>query len=76
MRFAPWLSYLLTQGLLVSHSVSAADESKQDEYVFEDALLRGSSLGLGAISRFNKKDSYEAGKYQVDLYMNNKFVDR
>ncbi|HHH1106888.1 TPA: hypothetical protein ACPZQ2_002512 [Yersinia enterocolitica] len=57
MRFAPWLSYLLTQGLLVSHSVSAADESKQDEYVFEDALLRGSSLGLGAISRFNKKDS-------------------
>lgn len=76
MRFAPWLSYLLAQGLLVSHFVSAADENKQDEYVFEDALLRGSSLGLGSISRFNKKDSYEAGKYQVDLYMNNKFVDR
>lgn len=76
MRFAPWLSYLLTQSLLVSHFVSAADESKQDEYVFEDALLRGSTLGLGSISRFNKKDSYEAGKYQVDIYMNSKFVDR
>nr|WP_208757905.1 fimbria/pilus outer membrane usher protein [Yersinia aleksiciae] len=56
--------------------MSAADEHNQDEYVFEDALIRGSSLGLGSISRFNKKDSYEAGKYQVDLYMNNKFVDR
>ncbi|CNH99921.1 fimbria/pilus outer membrane usher protein [Yersinia mollaretii] len=76
MRFASWLSCLLTNGLLVSHIVSAAEEHHQDEYVFEDALLRGSSLGLGSISRFNKKDSYEAGKYQVDLYMNNKFVDR
>ncbi len=76
MRFASWLSCLLTHGLLVSHSLSAADEHNQDEYVFEDALIRGSSLGLGSISRFNKKDSYEAGKYQVDLYMNNKFVDR
>jgi outer membrane usher protein len=76
VRFAPWLSCLLTHSLLVSHIVSAANDSNQDEYVFEDALLRGSSLGLGSISRFNKKDSYEAGKYQVDLYMNNKFVDR
>ncbi|MDN0123220.1 fimbria/pilus outer membrane usher protein [Yersinia aleksiciae] len=76
MRFASWLSCLLTHGLLVSHSLSAAEEHNQDEYVFEDALIRGSSLGLGSISRFNKKDSYEAGKYQVDLYMNNKFVDR
>lgn len=76
MRFSPGFLCLLTHGLLVSHIVSAADESNQDEYVFEDALLRGSSLGLGSISRFNKKDSYEAGKYQVDLFMNNKFVDR
>ncbi|CNL02586.1 fimbria/pilus outer membrane usher protein [Yersinia aldovae] len=76
MRFAPWLSCLLTHSLLVSHVVSAADEDNQDEYIFEDALVRGSALGLGAISRFNKKDSYEAGKYQVDLYMNNKFIDR
>ncbi|CNC58033.1 fimbrial usher protein [Yersinia frederiksenii] len=76
MRFSPSFLCLLTHGLLVSHIVSAADESNQDEYVFEDALLRGSSLGLGSISRFNKKDSYEAGKYQVDLFMNNKFVDR
>ncbi|WP_145541561.1 fimbria/pilus outer membrane usher protein [Yersinia alsatica] len=76
MRFSPGFLCLLTHGLLVSHIVSAADENNQDEYVFEDALLRGSSLGLGSISRFNKKDSYEAGKYQVDLFMNNKFVDR
>ncbi|CNJ18721.1 fimbrial usher protein [Yersinia frederiksenii] len=76
MRFSPGFLCLLTHGLLVSHIVSAAEESNQDEYVFEDALLRGSSLGLGSISRFNKKDSYEAGKYHVDLFMNNKFVDR
>lgn len=76
MRFAPRLSYLLTHGILASHFVSAADQSNQDEYVFEDALVRGSSLGLGSISRFNKKNTYQEGKYQVDLYMNNKFVDR
>lgn len=76
MRFSPWLPCLLAHGLLVSHSLSAADEHNQDEYVFEDALLRGSSLGLGSIARFNKKNSFEAGNYQVDLYMNNKFVDR
>ncbi|AJJ20237.1 MULTISPECIES: fimbria/pilus outer membrane usher protein [Yersinia] len=76
MRFAPWLSYLLTHGILASHFVSAADQSNQDEYVFEDALVRGSSLGLGSISRFNKKNAYQEGKYQVDLYINNKFVDR
>lgn len=76
MRFAPWLSYLLTHGLLASHFVSAAEQSNQDEYVFEDALVRGSALGLGSISRFNKKDTYQEGKYQVDLYMNNNFVDR
>ncbi|WP_145483845.1 fimbria/pilus outer membrane usher protein [Yersinia rohdei] len=76
MKFSPGFLCLLTQGLFVSHNVFAADESNQDEYVFEDALLRGSSLGLGSISRFNKKDSYEAGKYQVDLFMNNSFIDR
>lgn len=76
MRFSPGFLCLLTHGLLVSHIVSAAEENNQDEYVFEDALLRGSSLGLGSISRFNKKDSYEAGKYHVDLFMNNTFVDR
>ncbi len=76
MRIAPWLSCLLTQSLLVTHISSAADNNNQDDYIFDDALVRGSSLGLGSIARFNKKNSYDAGQYQVDMYMNNKFVDR
>ncbi|CNH98381.1 fimbrial usher protein [Yersinia pekkanenii] len=56
--------------------MSASEQNLQDEYVFEDALVRGSSLGLGSISRFNKKNSYQEGKYHVDLYMNNQFIDR
>lgn len=81
MRIGSWRLILLTSGLLTSsllftHTSSATDNSHQDKYIFEDALVRGSSLGLGSIARFNKKDSYEAGQYQVDLYMNNKFIDR
>ncbi|MCD9430852.1 hypothetical protein LU278_20895, partial [Yersinia pestis] len=67
---------MLTQSLLVTHISSAADNNNQDDYIFDDALVRGSSLGLGSIARFNKKNSYDAGQYQVDMYMNNKFVDR
>lgn len=45
-----------------------------DDYTFDDNLLRGNPLGLGALSRFNKTNSIEPGRYQVDLYLNDHFI--
>jgi len=47
---------------------------KSDDYTFDDNLLRGNPLGLGALSRFNKINSFEPGQYQVDLYLNDRFI--
>lgn len=78
MKLISWLSYTLGPGLLITHSAFASvpNDGNRDEYVFEEALLRGSPLGKGSLARFNKANNLEIGIYQVDLYMNNHFIDR
>lgn len=52
----------------------ASPVAETDDYTFDDNLLRGNPLGLGTLSRFNKVDSVEPGNYQVDLYLNDRFI--
>lgn len=43
-----------------------------DEYQFDDNMMFGS----GSLSRFNKLNAIDPGSYTVDLFINNRFVER
>lgn len=50
----------------------AADGS----YEFDDSMLVGSAKEQKNISRFNKANAVEPGKYQVDIFVNGNFYNR
>lgn len=43
-----------------------------DDYQFDDNLMFGS----GSLSRFNRTNAIDPGQYKVDLFINNRFVER
>ncbi|MEY8174907.1 fimbria/pilus outer membrane usher protein [Burkholderia multivorans] len=45
-------------------------------YNFDSRLLLGTPLGVANIERFNRTLAADPGKYQVDLYVNDRFVSR
>lgn len=60
---------LMSPGLALAQSTGAASS---DAYVFDDNMLFGS----GSLARFNKVNAIEPGQYRVDLFINDRFVDR
>ncbi|MEG1680572.1 MAG: FimD/PapC N-terminal domain-containing protein, partial [Stenotrophomonas sp.] len=45
-------------------------------YEFDDRLLMGSTLSTGNLQRFNRGDQVDAGRYLVDVYLNDTYADR
>ncbi|AKT30731.1 fimbria/pilus outer membrane usher protein [Pseudomonas syringae pv. actinidiae] len=70
-----WLLLGLCAGM---HSIEsyAAESATTDDYRFDDSLLPGGIPGMGSLSRFNRVDAIDPGQYQVELFMNQRFVDR
>ena len=69
--------------LLLCSAVAMAangDKSPQellaDNYVFDSSLFRGGPLSQATLSRFNRINAVAPGNYKVDLFINNRFVDR
>ncbi|TCM60044.1 outer membrane usher protein [Acinetobacter calcoaceticus] len=47
-----------------------------DEYVFDPMLFRGSNLNKETLVQLSKGSNLVAGTYKVDLYVNNRFIER
>jgi outer membrane usher protein len=62
----------------VAFAVNAATTpfKANEEYTFDDSLLRGNNLNIKSLSRFNSANNVEPGDYQVDVYINARLVDR
>lgn len=73
-----WAALLISSSLLNLLSVNEAWASPieavalNDDYQFDENLLFGS----GSLSRFNRTNAIDPGQYKVDLYINNRFVER
>ncbi|MED5608318.1 fimbria/pilus outer membrane usher protein [Pseudomonas sp. JH-2] len=52
------------------------EELLADSYVFDSSLFRGGPLSQATLSRFNKVNAVAPGTYKVDVFINNRFVDR
>ncbi|USA47467.1 fimbrial biogenesis outer membrane usher protein [Acinetobacter sp. C26M] len=60
-------------------SVKAAEINKttdSGEYQFSSGLFKGNVLSQSMLQRFNEIDKVEAGIYKVDVYVNNRFIER
>nr|WP_318384278.1 fimbria/pilus outer membrane usher protein [uncultured Enterobacter sp.] len=57
-------------------SVATTPLKANEEYTFDDSLLRGNNLNIKSLSRFNTANNVEPGDYQVDVYINARLVDR
>lgn len=68
------VSSLSTISLLCPGFALAATSASMsnDPYVFDDNMM----FGKGSLSRFNRVNAIEPGQYKVDLFINNRFVDR
>lgn len=47
-----------------------------DDYLFDNSLLRGNRYNIGNINQFNDADNIEPGSYQIDLFVNNSFLEQ
>lgn len=72
VRISP-LALALGGVLLAEGGVARANDAM---YEFDDRLLMGSSLSTGNLQRFNRGDQVDAGRYVVDVYLNDAYVDR
>lgn len=50
--------------------------SYDGEYIFDDSLVLGAIGAYGGTARFNQPNSVIPGVYQVDVFLNNKFISR
>ena len=60
-------------------SAIAQPDSKQpikETYTFDPHLFQGSGLSPAMIERFNQADRIETGVYKVDIYINDRFLER
>ncbi|MBJ9977672.1 fimbrial biogenesis outer membrane usher protein [Pseudomonas sp. S75] len=64
--------WLLGSVALVYATLADAESA----YRFDDDLLMGSSLGGGQLTRFNRADRVDPGRYHVDLYVNDHYAHR
>ncbi|MHC8403411.1 FimD/PapC N-terminal domain-containing protein [Pseudomonas sp. MDT1-17] len=70
---AACLSAFLALGLCVRAQASPTPPAAtSEEYQFDENLL----FGVGSLARFNKPSAVEPGRYTVELYINNHFVQR
>jgi outer membrane usher protein len=53
---------------------NGSELSTSDEYVFDQAFFRGSSLNQKALKRLSEGSEITAGFYKSDLYVNDKFI--
>lgn len=67
------LAVALGAALVGAGNVASADDAM---YEFDDRLLMGSALSTGNLQRFNRGDQADAGRYLVDVYLNDTYVDR
>lgn len=73
-----WTALLMSSSLLNLLSVNEAFAlpleavALEDDYQFDDNLLFGS----GSLARFNRTNAIDPGQYKVDLFINNRFVER
>ncbi|WP_367398281.1 fimbria/pilus outer membrane usher protein [Burkholderia multivorans] len=67
---------------LPAHALEAAPAGRETDgatalaYNFDSRLLLGTPLGVANIERFNRTHAADPGRYQVDLYVNDRFVSR
>ncbi|MGK8776735.1 fimbria/pilus outer membrane usher protein [Burkholderia cenocepacia] len=67
---------------LPAHALEAAPVGRETDgatalaYNFDSRLLLGTPLGVANIERFNRTHAADPGRYQVDLYVNDRFVSR
>ncbi|ENU92834.1 hypothetical protein F971_01821 [Acinetobacter vivianii] len=69
----------LSAFLLYTPLAQAAEiENSHDlnDYQFAPGLFKGNALSQNMIERFNEAEKVEAGTYKVDLYVNNRFIER
>lgn len=65
-----------------AHALQAAPVGREADgatalaYNFDSRLLLGTPLGVANIERFNRTHAVDPGRYQVDLYVNDRFVSR
>jgi len=50
-------------------------EKAKPEFIFDDALFRGSSANKDLLLKLSKGDDFPAGTYKVALYINNNFFE-
>lgn len=67
------LAVALGAAVLSAGNVASANDSV---YEFDDRLLMGSTLSISNLKRFNSGDQVDAGRYLVDVYLNDNYVDR
>ena len=69
---------LLTLMPTISNAVEVTpvETMAEDEYVFNDALFKGSVANQKALMRLSEGDSIVPGTYNVDLYVNKHFVEK
>ena len=57
-------------------SRTESNPSIKETYTFDPHLFQGTGLSPVMIERFNQADQIEAGVYQVDVYINDRFLER
>jgi len=66
-------STILCSGLSAGTAQAETEtSSSNDDYQFDDNMM----FGGGSLSRFNKINAVDPGQYTVDLYLNDRFVER
>lgn len=56
--------------------VNTKTEKSEELYTFDPNLFKGSGLSARLIERFNHPDQVEEGTYTVDIYVNERFIQR
>lgn len=55
---------------------STNNQVTDELYVFDANLFKGTGLSAAMIERFNHTNQIEAGSYKVDIYVNDRFIER
>ena len=78
LRAACWRQWVLAALCTGCYTLAGygAEPEPSDGYRFDDSLLPGGIPGMGSLARFNRVDAIDPGEYQVELYMNKRFIDR
>ncbi|SPL70809.1 Outer membrane usher protein FimD precursor [Acinetobacter stercoris] len=68
---------LCFQGIAPVYAIEVENNAKQnDEYIFDDALIRSSSINKKMLEQLSKGNNIVPGMYKVDLYINQHFIEK